>query len=49
MRDGNVVVEAGAAEDELLAPRRGIAEEVLGVVCEDAQYHIVECVGCAGA
>ena len=43
--DGDVVVEACAAQDELFAERSGFAEEVLGVVGEDAEDHVVECFG----
>lgn len=42
MRDGDVVVETGAAEHEALFHAGGLAEELEGVVREDAHYEFVE-------
>ena len=39
--DGDIVEEFGAAEDEVLAPARGFAEDGFRVVGEDAEDHVV--------
>ena len=46
--DGDVVVEAGAAEDEAFAPGGRFAEEFEGVVGEDGEDEVVEGFGRAG-
>ena len=40
--DGDVVVEVGSTEDELLAPGSGFAEKLESIVGENAHDHIVE-------
>ena len=42
MGDGDVVEEACATEDKFLFPGGGFAEELLGVVGQDAEDHVVE-------
>lgn len=46
MRDGEVVVEGCAAEDELLAAGCRVCEDSKGVVCEDTQDEVIKMFVC---
>ena len=47
VRDGDVVVELGAAEDEAFAPGGCFAQEALCIVGEDGKDEFVKGLGCA--